>query len=122
MPGDDRRLLEDLYRAAVAGVDPARDVSAALTSDGPSERRAPWILALGKAGSRMCDAAIDVLESCGSAPAGALVVTTEGHEMPGAGIEGVCGDHPVPGPGSFAAAERISALVNRVSGGGRGVV
>jgi len=117
MPGDDRRLLEDLYRAAVAGVDPARAVSAALTSDGPSERRAPWILALGKAGSRMCDAAIDILESCGRAPAGALVVTTEGHEMPRAGIEVVCGDHPVPGPGSFAAAERISALVNRVSGG-----
>jgi len=117
VPDDDRRLLEDLYRAAVAAVDPARGVSKALTSDEPSGRRAPWILALGKAGTRMCRAAIDQFESAGRAVPGALVVTTDGGETPSGGAELVCGDHPVPGRGSFAAAERIASFIERVSDG-----
>ena len=117
VPDDDRRLLEDLYRAAVAAVDPTRGVSKALTSDESFRRRAPWILALGKAGTRMCRAAIEHFESAGHAAPGALVVTTGGGETPGGSIELVCGDHPVPGRGSFAAAERIASFIERVSDG-----
>lgn len=117
MPGDDRRLLEDLYHAAVAGVNPARAVSAALASDKSRNRPAPWVLALGKAGMRMCRAAIEHIESSGRALPGALVVTTDDHETPSAGVEVVHGDHPVPGPGSFTAAEHIAAFVDRVSAG-----
>lgn len=117
MPGDDRHLLEDLYHAAVAGVDPGRAVSAALKTDEPHNGPAPRILALGKAGARMCGAAIEQIESGGRASPGALVVTTDDREAPRAGVEIVRGDHPVPGPDSFAAAERIAAFVDRVSRG-----
>jgi glycerate 2-kinase len=117
VPDDDRRLLEDLYRAAVTAVDPARGVSKALTSNESPGRRAPWILALGKAGTRMCRAALEHYESARRASPGALVVTTGGGASPGGSIELVCGDHPVPGRGSFTAAERIAALVDRVSNG-----
>ncbi len=117
MSDDDRRLLEDLYRAAVDAVEPARGVSQALASDRSSDGRAPWILALGKAGAGLCRAAIEYFESTGRAAPGALVVTTDGEETPGDGIELVCGNHPVPGRGSFAAAERIASFVERVSDG-----
>jgi hydroxypyruvate reductase len=117
VPDDDRRLLEDLYRAAVAAVDPVRGVSRALTSDESFGRRAPWILALGKAGTGMCRAAIEHFESTGRAAPRALVVTTGGGETPSGDIELVCGDHPVPGRGSFAAAERIASFIERVSDG-----
>jgi hydroxypyruvate reductase len=79
--------------------------------------RAPWILALGKAGARMCRAAVECFRSIGHEPPGALVVTTRGGEPPDAGVDLVCGDHPVPGRGSFAAAERIASFIERVSGG-----
>ncbi len=115
--GDDRRLLEDLYRAAVDAVDPARAVSRALASDESSARRAPWILALGKAGAHMCRAAIELFESAGHSAPGALIVTTTGAEAPTGDVELVYGDHPVPGQGSFAAAERIASFVERVSRG-----
>ena len=116
VPDDDRSLLEDLYRAAVAAVDPTRGVSKALTSD-ESSGRPPWILALGKAGNRMCGAAIEHFESAGHTASGALVVTTDGGEASSGGVELVCGDHPVPGRGSFAAAERIASFIERVSDG-----
>jgi hydroxypyruvate reductase len=112
---DDRRLLEELYDAAIARVDPARAVSAALKNDEPSDRTR--VLALGKAASSMCKAAIEHLESRGHAAADALVVTTGDHEAPSAGIQVVHGDHPVPGAGSFAAAERIADFVSGVSDG-----
>ena len=117
MADDDRRLLEDLYRAAVAAVDPARGVSRALTGDDSSGRRPPWILALGKAGTRMCRAAIEHFESTGRSVPGALSVTTVGGETPRGGIELVYGDHPVPGRESFAAADRIASFIERVSDG-----
>ena len=117
MPNDDRRLLEDLYHAAVTGVDPARAVSASLTRDESLARSAPWILALGKAGARMCRAAIEHIQSSGRIVPGALIVTTGDHEPPRAGVELVQGDHPVPGSGSFTAAARIEALIDRVSPG-----
>ena len=65
----------------------------------------------------MCRAAIDYFDSAGHAAPGALVVTTDGGETPGGGIELVCGDHPVPDRGSFTAAERIASFIERVSDG-----
>jgi hydroxypyruvate reductase len=117
MPDEHRTLLQDLYRAAVAAVDPERGVSRALRHDDSSGGPAPWVLALGKAGSRMCRAAVEHVRSAGRPVRGALVVTTKGGASPGDDVELVCGDHPVPGKGSFAAAERIGAFVERVSNG-----
>jgi hydroxypyruvate reductase len=114
---DDRRLLEDLYHAAVAAVDPTRGVSSALASDESSGGRAPWLLALGKAGMGMCRAAIEHFQSAERAVPGALVVTTGSGEPPSGDIEIVYGDHPVPGNQSFAAADRIASFVERVSHG-----
>jgi glycerate 2-kinase len=117
VPDGDRRLLEDLYRAGVAAVDPARGLSKALTTDESFGRRGPWILALGKAGTRMCSAATEHFESTRRNALGALVVTTDGGQTPGGDIELVYGDHPVPGRGSFAAAERIASFIERLSDG-----
>ena len=65
----------------------------------------------------MCRAAIEHFESSGPKALGALVVTTGGGQTPSSDIDLVCGDHPVPGRGSFAAAERIASFIERVSNG-----
>jgi glycerate 2-kinase len=115
---DARRLLEDLYRAAVASVDPAGCVSAALSKGEPASYGiGPRVLALGKAALPMCRGAIEHLASRGRAASRTLIVTTAGDEAPIPGVEIVHGNHPVPGAESFAAAERIAGFVDGVSAG-----
>jgi glycerate 2-kinase len=73
-----------------------------------------WLLALGKAALPMTAAAVGLLTRRGLRPAGGLVVGPEPAAAPHPALQYICGDHPEPGPGSFAAAaalERTTALI-----------
>jgi glycerate 2-kinase len=85
------------------------------------------LVAVGKAASAMADAAARVL---GGETSG-LVVTPRGYPAPHVSLEVIFGEHPVPGPGSFAAGNRLLAFVRSlaptdsvlflISGGGSAV-
>lgn len=115
-----RRLLLELYAAACHAVDGRRRVRAALQA----ETEGAWyVLAIGKAASRMTLGAFDAL---GSRLERALVVTRPDHfdddvrALPG--VTCVAGDHPVPGPASLAAGEAVLEFVKDVPAGQRVLV
>lgn len=95
-----RQLVERIYRAAVAGADPAESVRRALDPADLAGRRI-LVLGLGKAARRMTDAALET------------VADTDGSLVIDAGQ----GDHPVPGPRSFEAAQRLAAFLAQVKPG-----
>ncbi len=116
----DRALLEDLYRAAVAAVDPGPAVAAALESAGhlAAARGHPlWIVALGKAAIPMAEAAIRVAARAGVAVSGGLAVAPAPAPAPHPAVPVAVGDHPEPGPGSLAAAAALGQLTARVQPG-----
>jgi glycerate 2-kinase len=76
--------------------------------------RPVWLLALGKAALPMAQAAVQVLHQHESAPLGGIVVAPEAGPSPSPSLEVVVGDHPEPGPGSFAAAEALARVVTQV--------
>lgn len=100
-----RRLLLQLYAAACHAVDGRRRVRAALSADTDGSW---WVLAIGKAASRMTLGAFDAL---GDRITRALVVTRPDHfdddllEHPQ--LERHAGDHPLPGAASLAAGEAV---------------
>ena len=70
---------------------------------------------MGKAAPAMARAAVAVLREHGSEPAGGIVIAAESTERPHPGIDVAIGDHPLPGPGSLAAAGRLGECAERVS-------
>lgn len=76
-----------------------------------------WILALGKAALAMAQAAVEALRKRGSDPAGGVIVAPATGLSPSPFLEVVVGDHPEPGPGSFAAAEALARVVARIGSG-----
>ncbi len=112
----DRAALERWFAAAVDAVDPARATARALAGE-PPPGDAPAVLALGKAAVGMARAAERWLTDHDLQPAGGLVVT---HQWTGADplqLPVVTGDHPVPGPASLAAAERLAATIDTLPNG-----
>jgi hydroxypyruvate reductase len=103
-----RRLLLQLYATACHAVDGRRRVRAALSADADGDW---WVLAIGKAASRMTLGAFDAL---GERIARALVVTRPDHydedllEYPQ--VERHVGDHPLPGAASLAAGAAVLAF------------
>ncbi len=85
-----------------------------LASLSPRPFKPVWILALGKASLAMAQAAADVLRACGTQPVGGLIVAPEPGLSPSPALEVVVGDHPEPGPGSFAASDALARVVARV--------
>jgi hydroxypyruvate reductase len=105
-----RRLLLELYAAACHAVDGRRRVRAALSADTDD---AWWVLAIGKAASRMTLGALDAL---GPRVTRALVITRPDHYddelLAHPCVERVPGAHPVPDATSLdagAAALRFAA-------------
>jgi hydroxypyruvate reductase len=98
-------VLLKLYAAACHAVDGRRRVRAALSADTDGDW---WVLAIGKAASRMTLGAFDAL---GERITRALVVTRADHfddELTEhAQIELRAGDHPLPGAASLAAGEAV---------------
>ena len=110
-----RTLLADLYAAATAAAAPGPALSARLDRLNLDPGSGVWILALGKASMSMAQAATDSLRSRGRAPAGGLVVAPAAGASPHPSLRCVRGDHPEPGPGSFAAADALAAVAAQVS-------
>lgn len=116
----DRALLEDLYHAAVAAVDPGPAVTAALESGGhlPAARgRGLWILALGKAAMPMAEAAVRATQRAGLVISGGLVVAPAAAPAPHPAVPLVVGDHPEPQQGSLTAAASLGEVASRVRPG-----
>jgi hydroxypyruvate reductase len=110
--------LADVFRAAVASVAPARVVAGALDRL-PPPTRSPHLFALGKAAPAMAAAAEAWLRARGLGVAGGVVAHAGTGGTPGslAHLRWVAGDHPLPGPGSAAAAGAVAESVARVQPG-----
>ena len=101
-----RVLVRELFDAALAAVDPGPAVARALAAHG-APRSAPHVIAIGKAAPAMATAAVAELAAHGLEPAGGIVVAAEGGNGAVGLLPRVVGDHPVPGPRSFEAAQAI---------------
>jgi glycerate 2-kinase len=109
-----RKLLADLYAAATAAAAPGPALSARLDRLDLDPATAVWILALGKASVPMAHAAIESLRARGRVPAGGLVVAPAESPTPHPVLRGVPGDHPEPGPRSFAAADALATVAAQI--------
>jgi len=112
-----RDLLADLYWVAVTAAAPGPALTLALASHTEPSSRPVHLLALGKAALAMAQAAVATLQARGQAPAGGLLVTPEPAASPHPALTVAAGDHPQPGPGSLAAADRLGAAVSAVRPG-----
>jgi glycerate-2-kinase len=101
-----RVLVRELFDAALSAVDPGPAVARALAAHG-APRSAPHVIAIGKAAPAMATAAVAELAAHGLEPAGGIVVAAEGSNGAVGLLPRVVGDHPVPGPRSFEAAQAI---------------
>jgi hydroxypyruvate reductase len=110
-----RRLLLELFQAALARVEGGAAVRSALAGDRP-ERAA--LLAVGKAADAMARGAADVL---GDGLVSGIIVTKYGHGDPEhwrrQPIEYLESAHPVPDRNSLVAGERVVAYVQRLPAG-----
>lgn len=107
-------VLTRLFGAALASVEPRAALASALERDPTPHAERTWILSFGKAAHPMADAAVARLRAAGLDAKGGLVVATEPGPTPAAGIEVVVGDHPLPGPRSFGAAESLETAVRNI--------
>jgi hydroxypyruvate reductase len=102
--------LLSLYDAAIAGADPAEATAQAIDELCIPRERRVMIFAIGKAASSMAAAAVGALLRSLHSIVGGVMVTPDGDRSPYPTIVSVKGDHPVPGPASFAAAEKIAEV------------
>ena len=114
-PIDARMALVQLYWAAVRAVAPGAALADALEriSKEIGQRRV-WIIAIGKAANPMAIAAVDFLARNRLELAGGLIVAPRVLPTPHACLEFVAGDHPLPGPRSFLAADAVAKVARRV--------
>jgi hydroxypyruvate reductase len=114
-----RRLLLELYAAACQAVDGRRRVRAALASEDGDW----WILAIGKAASRMTLGAFDAL---GPRAVRALVISRADHYdeelLADPRVERVPGAHPVPDETSLRAGEAALRFAAEAPAGQRVLV
>jgi glycerate-2-kinase len=89
-------------------------VAQRLRSLNPGPLKQVWVVALGKASLAMAQAAVAVLREGGSEPAGGLIVAPAPAQSPSHSLEVAVGDHPEPGPGSFAASEALARTVSHI--------
>lgn len=105
------------FDRALVAVDPEMLTYQTLLGSSGGE---PTVIAIGKAGAAMCRGASEALGRI----EGVCVTNTPGPVPPG--VELVLGDHPLPGPASLAAGERVlqaadsarERCVALISGGG----
>ena len=109
-PARGRALLVELYDAAVAGAAPGPITADAIRDLDlrPAQRLA--LFAFGKAAHPMAAAAVSALRTSRSQVVAGVVVAPEAHPALAATGTSLVGDHPIPGPRSVAAAERIAEL------------
>ena len=118
---DDRELLADLYRSAVAAADPESAMDKFL----PKDRTGPVVVVgAGKASARMAA----ILESLWQGQASGVVVVPYGYGAPTESVRILEAGHPVPDRSGLAAASEIQdavqglgpedLIVALISGGG----
>jgi hydroxypyruvate reductase len=112
-----RSLLAHLYDAAVAGAAPGPLTTAALLARPTTPGQRVHLFALGKAAHAMCAAAIAALGRSPGIVAGGAIVARELAPPPDAALVALAGDHPLPGAGSFDAAEHLGERVALVREG-----
>lgn len=113
MPQPEDVLLR-LFGAALESVEPRRALAHALDRDPATPATRTWILSFGKAAHPLADAAVARLHAAGLEATGGLVIATEPGPSPGAGIDVMVGDHPLPGRRSLAAAEALESTVRSI--------
>jgi hydroxypyruvate reductase len=96
-----------MYDAAVAAAAPGPLTTAALLALPASTSRRARLFALGKGAHAMCSAAVDGLSRSSHTIAGGVIVAPELAPAPHPAVIALAGDHPMPGPRSFAAARRL---------------
>ena len=121
----ERELLERLFRAAVADVEPARLVRSRLFRDDEGEARLRagtrrvlaltgrrlWMIAAGKAAPAMASAAAQIL---GPRLAGGMVAAPRRPSDLPRVLRAFCAGHPLPDRGSLAAGRAAWTLLGRV--------
>jgi hydroxypyruvate reductase len=114
--------VRDLFAASLIAADPTAFTARAVRLRLPVDRAQPrpiWIIALGKAAYTMARAAVQEFGERNAEIAGGLIVGPHQGDSPHPALRTICGDHPVPGAQSFAAAEALGALCDQVPGGDR---
>ena len=101
-------LATAIFDAAVAGAAPGPAVAAAVAALPLAAKDRVWIFAIGKAAHAMAAGAVDGLRQAKVGLTGGLVIGLDDAAAPDARLEAMRGDHPVPGPASFAAAQRLA--------------
>jgi glycerate 2-kinase len=102
--------LLSLYDAAVGNADPGEATARAIgTLKIPQDRRI-LLFAVGKAATVMANAAVQSLLKSLHQIAGGVIVSPDGDRSPYPTITSICGDHPIPGRASFAAAQKIGEM------------
>jgi len=106
------RLAKPTGEAAVLG-EFVFDLAADPAQPGPGEHGRVWIVGAGKASAAMAAALVDRF---GERIAGGLVIVKHGElgPIPGSAVERVRGDHPIPGPATWAATAKLTALADAV--------
>ena len=112
-----RDVLTQLYGAAVGGAATGPVTARAVDSLAVSRDRRVWVLAFGKAAHAMTAAAVTSLQRSLHQIVGGLIVAPDEAPSPYGTIAVACGDHPVPGARSFAAAQRLGDLAARMKSG-----
>ena len=106
---DPKRLLLDMFDAAVAAADPMRCVADHLPAPPPGRT---VVIGAGKASARMAEA----LEAAWVGPLSGLVITRYGYARPCRKIEIVEAAHPVPDAAGAAATGRLLEVLQGLTG------
>ena len=91
----------------MSGAAPGPLTTAALADFEAAPEQRLWLYSFGKAGHTMAAAAVASLQRSLHTIAGGVVVSPEQRPTPYATLAAFAGDHPLPGRGSFTAADRI---------------
>lgn len=110
-------LLTELFHAAVSAVEPEAALRRAFRETPVPLTGRVWIIASGKASARMARAAVGILAADAVAPAGGVLISPERVASPHPAIRVCQAEHPVPGPGSLAAALAVDALISQIRSG-----
>ena len=103
-----------MFSAGVAAADPRAVTRQAVMQLAPLHRPV-WIVAVGKGANAMASGAVEALRDRRVSIVGGLVVASADDPSSTHGLDTMVGDHPTPGPGSFAAADRLSDLAARTT-------
>ena len=117
-----REQLIDIYCAGVAGANVESLTANAVATVQLERRHRVWVFAFGKAAHGMAAAAVSSLQRSLAEIVGGLIVAPQPSDVPTGAIHCMAGNHPIPGPDSFAAAGKLQQIVSQKRGADFGIV